>query len=396
LFNKKASGGDGSFILSKRQSGGILTLQAGAAQGITVGSTYGVSASNLIADHKHQNVQLGTLVVESVDAFSSNLVILPGTAVSFPPRSSTFYSKLVERKSDKFPIYCDDRPWIEKAFPAVRREALSIELVDDFNAAVLRISLVKDTFHLSRNDPMITPHIGTRMPHVIERSDLGIQRVQDVVQCMMHFRHHLTRTGDEFKHVWMELRKLKTEYSADFDQTLTPIEGNLIDQEPAKVVVDELARLGMSIYNQTDLPLYPYLFYFDPTDLVISAYDWAGAIFPILTRHVSVEWYTPPFGAGAGRLTTAVDAPLPAKSHLTVGYGEGGVSPWQFLLRDGEDTDVGFFKLFLTTSPADFSSIAQESPFETSISRYGKVASAQLPGTEQWGSQLSTVIQVRR
>lgn len=91
-----------------------------------------------------------------------------------------------------------------------------------------------------------------------------------------------------------------------------------------------------------------------------------------------------------------MDSPLPPKSHLTVGYGEGGVSPWQFLLRDGEDTDVGFFKLFLTTSPADFSSIAQESPFQTSISRYGKVAPAKLPGAERWGSRLSTVIQVRR
>jgi len=135
----------------------------------------------------------------------------------------------------------------------------------------------------------------------------------------------------------------------------------------------------MAIHNRTDLPLYPYLFYFDPSDLVI------------------IEWYTPPFGAGKGRLTTDVDAPLPPRGSLAIGYGDGGVSPWQFLLRDGEDMDVGFFKLFVTTSPADFSSVPQESPFEENmnVSRLGRPKAAQLLSTEKWGAMLSTVVQVR-
>ena len=107
-----------------------------------------------------------------------------------------------------------------------------------------------------------------------------------------------------------------------------------------------------------------------------------------------VNWYTPPFGAGSGRLT-AVDPPLPPKSQLTIGYGEGGVSPWQLLLRDGENKDVGFFKLFLTTSPAEFSSTPQQSPSESSVSGYGQRTAAKSPGAELWGSQLSTVIQTR-
>ena len=107
---------------------------------------------------------------------------------------------------------------------------------------------------------------------------------------------------------------------------------------------------------------------------------------------IIVEWYSPPFGAGVG-LTATVDVPLPPKSQLTIGYGDGGVQPWQFLLREGETKDVGFFKLFLATSPADFSSIAQESPFEQGISRHGGPAAPQRPRVERWGSQLSTVIQ---
>jgi hypothetical protein len=104
----------------------------------------------------------------------------------------------------------------------------------------------------------------------------------------------------------------------------------------------------------------------------------------------------PPFGAGAGRLTTAVDAPLPPKSQLTIGYGNGSASPWQFRLCDGDDHDVGFFKLFLTTSPADFSSITQESPFSTQdFSRPVKPTGKKLPEAGLWGSQLATVVQLR-
>jgi hypothetical protein len=98
-------------------------------------------------------------------------------------------------------------------------------------------------------------------------------------------------------------------------------------------------------------------------------------------------------GAGDGKYTTAVDAPLSPKSQLTIGYGDGGVPPWQFFLRDGEDEDVGFFKLFLTTSPADFSSIPQESPFNLPL---GFFRHAERPVAEIWGSQLSTVVQLRR
>ena len=112
--------------------------------------------------------------------------------------------------------------------------------------------------------------------------------------------------------------------------------------------------------------------------------------------HIAVEWYAPPLGAGAGKWTTNVNAPLSPKSHLTVGYGDGGVAPWQFLLRAGEHKDVGFFKLFLTTSPADLSSIPQENVFTSSgFSRYGKTATPERPETVLWGSQLSTVIQLR-
>jgi hypothetical protein len=170
-------------------------------------------------------------------------------------------------------LYCDDRDWLETCFPSDERERLSVDLVDDdhANAAGLRLSIMEDGVHFDRNDTMINPYIGSRMPHVVDRTDILL--IREVIRRFMHFNYHLTRMGgDDFRNVYMELRRLRTDYSANFDQTLTPVGENLIEKEPASLVVDEVARLGMTIHNRTDLPLYPYLFYFDPSDLDISTW----------------------------------------------------------------------------------------------------------------------------
>lgn len=96
-------------------------------------------------------------------------------------------------------------------------------------------------------------------------------------------------------------------------------------------------------------------------------------------------------GAGSGK----VDVPLPPHSRLPLGYGGGGVPPWQFALREGEKKDIGFFKLFLSTCPTNFSSILQESPFDSGMSRFGRtVAIGDLDPPQLWAAQLVTVVQV--
>lgn len=65
------------------------------------------------------------------------------------------------------------------------------------------------------------------------------------------------------------------------------------------------------------------------------------------------------------------------------------------MFREGDKKDIGFFKLFLSTRPAHFSSILQQSPFEIDRSRTGRVGTPDLPIAEVlWGAKLVTVIQV--
>jgi hypothetical protein len=98
-------------------------------------------------------------------------------------------------------------------------------------------------------------------------------------------------------------------------------------------------------------------------------------------------------------MTTRVDAALPPRSRLTIGYGDGGFSPWQFTLPEGETKDLGFFKLFLSTRPAYFDSLIQESlPFtkQPEATRGGKPMAAETPEVLKWASIVSTVIQVEK
>jgi hypothetical protein len=75
------------------------------------------------------------------------------------------------------------------------------------------------------------------------------------------------------------------------------------------------------------------------------------------------SYYQPPSAA------QTLDVPLPKKVNnvpgsLTIGYGSGGTVPFVYFMRDGQDVDVGFLKLFLTTEPVDYSNIPQTSPFD--------------------------------
>lgn len=57
---------------------------------------------------------------------------------------------------------------------------------------------------------------------------------------------------------------------------LIPSGKNLISKESATVtiVVDEDAMYGMTITNQSRHCLYPFVFYFDPTELTIGESDY--------------------------------------------------------------------------------------------------------------------------
>ena len=76
---------------------------------------------------------------------------------------------------------------------------------------------------------------------------------------------------------------------------------------------------------------------------------------------------------------------------LTIGYGSGGARAHSFYLHDGQDVDVGYLKLFLSTEYVDYSHVPQDSPFllDARVHRESK------PKHRIWDTMLIPIIQRR-
>jgi hypothetical protein len=89
-----------------------------------------------------------------------------------------------------------------------------------------------------------------------------------------------------------------------------------------------------------------------------------------------------------------VDPLLLPRSTFPVGYGDGGTQPWSFWLPKTVNTDVTYFKLFVTTKPADFSFLCQESPFGGDFAGRGTHKKPrQVMQPDVWGTVMVTVVQ---
>ncbi|RXW16989.1 hypothetical protein EST38_g8863 [Candolleomyces aberdarensis] len=141
----------------------------------------------------------------------------------------------------------------------------------------------------------------------------------------------------------------------------------------------------MTLYNDGPKPVYPYLFYFDPNDLTIT---------PWVATDVS------------GR---PVDAPLLPRSQLALGYENGGAPQWEFVFLDDRPKDIGFFKLFLSSSSANFACLTRKrTPFERDTctrlaeesdeeaEEAGELETTLDDSKESWGVKMATLIQIRK
>ncbi|TFK20631.1 hypothetical protein FA15DRAFT_116119 [Coprinopsis marcescibilis] len=350
-------------------------LEAGAAQGIEPNALFSIHDQNLldIGTLGQRNPPLGTLSVLSVEPFKSYLQILPSEQKFKIPL--VFYARWSDRTRKPILVFSEDQTWLNDAFSEEKKQELGVIVAAKAEDASLIFTIEGDKVCFDRNDTLAKPFLGSRFAYKVDVDDL--ETVYDIIRAWRHFNHHLSRTSPtDFPKVRMELYYLERD---EYD-VYSPIGENLIEREPAHLKVEEGNYVGMTIYNESGDSLYPHLFYFDPNDLSI------------------VKWKINAEGMGEGRYDRdSVDSPLPAHSVITVGHGEGevGGGPWEFIFDEGVDTDVGFFKLFLTASPANFESLAQDNPFDgASRSADEGDMSFERIDPNAWGSKLATVIQL--
>ncbi|KAJ3517713.1 hypothetical protein NLJ89_g334 [Agrocybe chaxingu] len=387
LFNNHLSGSDWSFILTRRDDRNVFLLEAGIAQGISVGSRLSAHSTNIVGSKSE-----GEFEVKSVTMLSSTLEVVP----SQPPVQlpDLLYSRLIYTSGSHIKIYCRKRRWLESTFPPQVRNELGILVVDDPSSCDLELVVSHGKVSFRPHHEFVTPHLEKHVRYEVDITDSDT--IRSVVCSSRAFYYHLTRPViGEFPRARMELKELdyvaSAEVSATEEPPLMPTGNNLLKNEPATIVVDEEAVYGMTIANLSDHRFYPFVFYFDPTKLTIEA------------------WYPPPFDlAGASASNSNVEQTphmLQPKSSLGIGYGASGVWPWGFSLHEDNQVlkrDLGFFRVFLSNRPApSFFSMTQMSPFDSSEARAGRKRETSRLLVEDGsgkaalcGAQLATVVLV--
>ena len=119
-------------------------------------------------------------------------------------------------------------------------------------------------------------------------------------------------------------------------------------------------------------------------------------ILPISTE----PYFLPPFVSGVNQ---EVVPPLGPQGSLTIGYSNngwdkvhpGGSGPFVYECRPGQDVDVGFLKLFLSTQYIDLSTLLQG---VTTALDEGDIRGTKVPEPTDgiWASTLVTVVQERK
>jgi hypothetical protein len=229
------------------------------------------------------------------------------------------------------------------------------------------------------------------LTHISSKFPLNMDDVYRVIHGAARFYYHLRRSSTQptrlCQKVTLECTKLRNLGYDDYLKEIFVPEGdNLNSDGTIKICVvgdkDETSY-GFNIRNKWSVPLFASLFYFDLSDLSISTLIPPTQLFTLTSLG---SYYQPTVLALDG-----MHPPLPEEGCLTVGYGTGGADSQNYFLREGQHTDVGFAKLFITTEYVDFSDMLQGSPL--SCNRAMKPKPVALPPL--WDTINVTIVQHR-
>lgn len=259
---------------SLKVSEGNLQLAAGKVHGLTLASEFTVYA---ISDTSFRD-PLGVLKVRSLGPFSAVLATLPG-ATPFPIFDNAFaiQTKVGEREDVRLYFPVDDRilPCYDALLTLMEGgdEVLQhIQIVGDPKDAHIEISVENDNVAFLIRDQQVLQYGLARMPHDIEPT---FEEMFSVLKAAANYYWKFNRTNDEpeiTRNIEIQFYKLEDseDYFAVGPSNMTPTGPSLARNGVIELVVEEGAGYGLHLVNNSCHDLYPYLFYFDCSDLSIG------------------------------------------------------------------------------------------------------------------------------
>lgn len=368
LFDAVPFGIDGRFLHAALNNDDRLKIEAGLIHGLVEGSELSLHLHN----HRcSKNPLLSTVVVEDLHpawCFARSLdpkASLPQTCWA---KITRWNNRRPFRVNLKATFTSFIRMWkFRRTFNAeggsTSRSGLNIMRVRKAMQADISLTLGRRAVTVERHDDIIaTNH--RRVVKIEKRT--GDQVLADAAR----FHLHLHRRNPEapFKNlVSMELYRLHPEH-------WTTMGGNLLHNGKAIIPYEQGAIFSISLYNKSDMDLWPYLAYMDP-----NCYG------------ITILYQPDP---------TTSSPPLPKKGHLEIGSGRPGSEALSFTLPDHEHLDSGFLKLFLSPTPIAMGMIEQgpSLAWTSSVDMESVPASPidSEKGNRVWDTSLASVIFLRQ
>ncbi|KZT66779.1 hypothetical protein DAEQUDRAFT_739795 [Daedalea quercina L-15889] len=363
LFSSSEMAGEASsFTMQYNSTEDKLVVEAGRIHGVVEGTQFTLTApeGKLRPEHYHATLTAASVgELRCVDtrattfAWNSMQIKISGTSMMLPaPKLGQFgYMKVGEGQY--------------------------------FDAS---LSSSAEGWMLSRFDPLTLQYAEP----IITISNLALQP-EEILQSLAHFNYHLYRfnhpeSGCRALRPRVELHRLERSRKAETGNWLRPAlvpstdkgdlfgEAKKVHHSPHSTyklhdavkeaeIYDMAPYYGLTLFNDSEVDLYPYVFYFDPSTCAIQT------------------WYLPQSNQAA--------PPLPARGgsgdpgRLPIGYGASAADSIKFSLPDNMKRDTGFLKIFVSTTYVDMRSIARDG-----IDRFRAVTMEKRPIEDAWDASV--------
>ena len=243
-------------------------MEGGAAHGVTGGK------EEFLVSDSHSTFPL---TIGKVYSFYSEMKSPKGIPWPFEDRIVTAFQKVSGEKA-RLQLYifpdANGRDVILSKLSEIQHLFSCMNTVEEASL-VLQLN-AQGRVRFTVTDPRVTGHGLFRLDQ-----DIPLDNLDSVIRAAQHYYWHLLRKNPHFSFInnarldsKVNLDFYKLKQTGNFVKTVKsigdPIEKVIVGQDVVvKVVADNTTWYGIELENKTTMPLYPYLFFFDNSDLSI-------------------------------------------------------------------------------------------------------------------------------